>query len=200
MFGREVGVCEVGRRIEDRGIHRRMRQLVRRLKDQESGTEMMVSFHSSGSTSHQWRKLNNPGRTPFRPRLDSHLMKGCFAQLDQGAGPTCISSLAEEASDRSDFLPSFDQDLLSLYGQYRSTLVSHMDVDQAHSLEPERSLFHFHLPSSYLSLVCSHLSRSEVNSESRSAWSDSVGIENQTLFLEQFGSPFYIALISCYDG
>nr|ARX11196.1 ribosomal protein L10 [Najas guadalupensis] len=141
-----------------------MRQFGRRFQDQESrvsGTEMMVSFHSSGSTSHQWRKLNNPGRTPFRPRTE----KGCFAQLDQGAGPTCISSLAEEASDRSDFLPSFDQDLLSLYGQYRSTLVSHMDVDQAHSLEPqelERSLFHFHLPSSYLSFVCSHLSRSSL--------------------------------------
>nr|YP_009400324.1 ribosomal protein L10 [Stratiotes aloides]ARX11221.1 ribosomal protein L10 [Stratiotes aloides] len=127
---------------------------------EERSPDILVSFHSSGSTSNQWRKLKNPwfpGRTPFRPR-DSKTEKGFFAQLDQGAGPTCISYLAEEASDRSDFLPSLDQDLLELYGQYRSTLVDHMDVEKASSLEPpelETSLFHFHLPSSYLCFVCS---------------------------------------------
>lgn len=46
-----------------------------------------------------------------------------------------------------------DQDLLSLYGQYRSTLVDHMDVEKASDLET--SLFHFYLPSSYLCFVCS---------------------------------------------
>nr|ARX11183.1 ribosomal protein L10 [Halophila decipiens] len=143
-----------------------MRQFGISLKEKESRVsgevpEILVSFHSSGSTSHQWRKLQNPwfpGRTPFRP--SSGTKKGLFAQ--QGAGPTCILYLAEEALDRSDFLPSLDQDLLELYGQYRSTLGNHMDVEKAHSLEP-RSIFHFHLPSSYLSLVCSrysHLSRS----------------------------------------
>nr|ARX11190.1 ribosomal protein L10 [Thalassia testudinum] len=151
-----------------------MRQFGISVKEKESRVsgevpDILVSFHSSGSTSNQWRKLKNPwfpGRTPFRP--SSGTEKGFFAQLDQGAGPTCISYLAEEASDRSDFLttPKLDQDLLSLYGQYRSTLVDHMDVDKAHSLEPqelERSLFHWNLPSSYLSFVCSrysHLSRS----------------------------------------
>ncbi|CAK7322404.1 unnamed protein product [Dovyalis caffra] len=41
------------------------------------------------------------------------------------SSPTCILYLAEEASDRLEFLPSWDsmdQDLLLLYGQYRSTL------------------------------------------------------------------------------
>ena len=49
-----------------------------------------------------------------------------------------------------------DQDLLLLYGQYRSTLVDHMDVEKATNLdEIETSLFHFYLPSSYLCFVCS---------------------------------------------
>ena len=82
-----------------------------------------------------------------------------FAQLAHSAGPTCIAYLAEEASDRLEFLPSWDsmdQDLLSLYGQYRSTLVDHMDVEKASDLdELETSLFHFYLPSSYLCFVCS---------------------------------------------
>ncbi|CAI9267435.1 unnamed protein product [Lactuca saligna] len=73
--------------------------------------------------------------------------------------PTCISYLAEEASDRLEFLPSWDsmdQDLLLLYGQYRSTLVDHMDVEKSsHFDELETSLFHFYLPSSYLCFVCS---------------------------------------------
>lgn len=171
------------------------------------GTDIQVSFHSSGSTSQQWRKLKNlwfPGRTLFRPK----------GFLDQGAGPTCISSLSEAGCSHrvvaersrahqlgyvydgdeprrgavprarslrssSDFLPSLDQDLLSIYGQYRSSLVDHMDVDQAHSLEPqelERSLFHFHLASEYLSFVCSHLSRSP----SDEAWKkeSEVGLDN----------------------
>ena len=44
-----------------------------------------------------------------------------------------------------------DQDLLSLYGQYRSTLVDHMDIEKASDFdELETSLFNFYLPSSYL--------------------------------------------------
>ncbi|CAK7328647.1 unnamed protein product [Dovyalis caffra] len=85
--------------------------------------------------------------------------KRFFAQLAHSAGPTCILYLAEEASDRLEFLPSWDsmdQDLLLLYGQYRSTLVHHMDVEKASDFdELETSLFHFYLPSSYLSFVCS---------------------------------------------
>ena len=49
-----------------------------------------------------------------------------------------------------------DQDLLSLYGQYRSTKVDHMDIEKASDLdELETSLFHFYLRSSYLCFVCS---------------------------------------------
>nr|ARX11184.1 ribosomal protein L10 [Hydrocharis morsus-ranae] len=115
-------------------------------KEKESREErypdILVSFHSSGLTTNQWRKLKNiwfPSITLFRPFL-----------LNQGAGPTCILYLFED--DR--FSPSLDQDLLLLKGQYRSTLVDHMDVEKAS--EPlETSLFHFHLPSSYLSFVCS---------------------------------------------
>nr|YP_009430419.1 ribosomal protein L10 [Platycodon grandiflorus]ARR27550.1 ribosomal protein L10 [Platycodon grandiflorus]AWN57576.1 ribosomal protein L10 [Platycodon grandiflorus] len=130
---------------------------------EERSTEILISFHSSGSTSKQWRKLKNPwfpGRTLFRPNsFRSGKKKDFFAQLAHSAGPTCISYLAEEASDRLEFLPSSDsmeQDLLFLYGQYRSTLVDHMDVEKAsHFDELERSLFHFYLASSYLSFVSS---------------------------------------------
>ncbi|PPS13334.1 hypothetical protein GOBAR_AA07249 [Gossypium barbadense] len=98
--------------------------------------------------------------TPFRPSCcGTGKKKRFFAQLAHSAGPTCILYLAEEASDRLEFLPSWDsmdQDLLSLYGQYRSTLVDHMDVEKASDFDEfETSLFHFYLPSSYLCFVCS---------------------------------------------
>ncbi|KAA0059076.1 hypothetical protein IC582_030522 [Cucumis melo] len=133
------------------------------LSGEERSPEILISFHSSGSTSKQWRKLKNPwfpGRTPFRPSsCSTGKKKGFFAQLAHSAGPTLILYLSEEGSDRLEFLPSsdsMDQDLLSLYGQYRSTLVDHMDVEKASDLnECSRSLFHFYLPSSYLSFVCS---------------------------------------------
>ncbi|KAK9082374.1 hypothetical protein Syun_031977 [Stephania yunnanensis] len=125
-----------------------------RVSGEERSPEILISFHSSGSTSNQWRKLKNPwfpGRTPFRPSCCGTGKKTrFFAQLAHSAGPTCILYLAEEASDRLEFLPSWDsmdQDLLSLYGQYRSTLVDHMDVEKASDLDEfETSLFHFNLP------------------------------------------------------
>jgi hypothetical protein len=134
-----------------------------RVSGEERSKEILISFHSSGLTSNQWRKLKNlwfPGRTLFRPScFGTGKKKRFFAQLAHSAGPTCILYLAEEASDRLEFLPSWDsmdQDLLLLYGQYRSTLADHMDVEKASDLdELETSLFHFYLPSSYLSFVCS---------------------------------------------
>ncbi|YP_004849327.1 ribosomal protein L10 (mitochondrion) [Cucumis sativus] len=149
------------------GISLLRRESLRRLilSGEERSPEILISFHSSGSTSKQWRKLKNPWfpgrtRTPFRPSsCSTGKKKGFFAQLAHSAGPTCILYLSEEGSDRLEFLPSsdsMDQDLLSLYGQYRSTLVDHMDVEKASDLnECSRSLFHFYLPSSYLSFVCS---------------------------------------------
>ncbi|KAM3282058.1 hypothetical protein P3S67_025703 [Capsicum chacoense] len=133
-----------------------------RVSREKRSPEILISFHSSGSTSNQWRKLKNqwfPGRTLFRPScFRTRKKKRFFAQLAHSAGPTCISYLAEEASERLEFLPSWDsmdQDLLLLYGQYRSTLVDHMDVEKATNLdEIETSLFHFYLPSSYLCFVC----------------------------------------------
>nr|YP_010853325.1 ribosomal protein L10 [Syzygium samarangense]WGM81743.1 ribosomal protein L10 [Syzygium samarangense] len=139
------------------------RESLLRVSGEERSQEILISFHSSGSTSNQWRKLKNPwfpGRTSFRPSCcGTGKKKRFFAQLAHSAGPTCISYLAEEASDRLEFLPSWDSmdhDLLSLVGQYRSTLVDHMDVEKAYDLdELETSLFHFYLPSSYLCFVCS---------------------------------------------
>lgn len=129
------------------------RESLLRVSGEERSPEILISFHSSGSTSNQWRKLKNPwfpGRTLFRPSCcGTGKKKRFFAQLAHSAGPTCISYLAEEASDRLEFLPSWDsmdQDLLSLYGQYRSTLVDHMDVEKASDFdELETSLFHFYL-------------------------------------------------------
>nr|QXI86691.1 ribosomal protein L10 [Lactuca sativa var. capitata]QXI86699.1 ribosomal protein L10 [Lactuca sativa var. capitata] len=138
------------------------RESLLRVSGEERSPEILISFHSSGSISNQWRKLKNPwflGRTLFRPScFRTGKKKRFFAQLAHSAGPTCILYLAEEASDRLEFLPSWDsmdQDLLLLYGQYRSTLVDHMDVEKAsHFDELETSLFHFYLPSSYLCFVC----------------------------------------------
>lgn len=134
------------------------RETLLRVSGEERSPEILISFHSSGLTSNQWRKLKNlwfPGS--FRPRTGKK--KRFFAQLAHSAGPTCILYLTEEASDRLEFLPSWDsmdQDLLLLYGQYRSTLVDHMDLEKASSFEEfPTSLFHFHLPSSYLCFVCS---------------------------------------------
>ncbi|GKA93342.1 hypothetical protein Tco_0815328 [Tanacetum coccineum] len=139
------------------------RESLLRVSREERSLEILILFHSSGLTSNQWRKLKNrwfPGRTLFRPScFRTGKKKRFFAQLAYSAGPTCISYLVEEASDRLEFLPSWDsmdQDLLLLYGQYQSTLVDHMDVEKAsHFDELETSLFHFYLPSSYLCFVCS---------------------------------------------
>nr|WLE73535.1 ribosomal protein L10 [Thonningia sanguinea] len=140
-------------------------------EDRSPAPEILISFHSSGSTSNQWRKLKNPwfpGRTPFRPScFGTGKKKRFFTQLAHSAGPTCIFILYLAEADR--LLPSWDsmdQDLLSLYGQYRSTKVDHMDVEKASDFddrvtsdsrisELETSLFHFYLPSSYLCFVCS---------------------------------------------
>jgi len=137
--------------------------LLRVSGEEERSPEILILFHSSGLTSNQWRKLKNlwfPGRTLFRPSCcGTGKKKRFFAQLAHSAGPTCILYLAEEASDRLELLPSWDsmdQYLLLLYGQYRSTLVDHMDLEKAsHFDELETSLFHFYLPSSYLCFVCS---------------------------------------------
>ncbi|WMV50351.1 hypothetical protein MTR67_043736, partial [Solanum verrucosum] len=95
-----------------------------RVSGEEISPEILISFHSSGSTSNQWRKLKNPwfpGRTLFRIscfRIGKK--KNFFTQLAHSAGPTCILYLAEEASDALEFLPSWDsmdQDLFLLYGQ-----------------------------------------------------------------------------------
>nr|YP_010736420.1 ribosomal protein L10 [Plantago ovata]WEL36403.1 ribosomal protein L10 [Plantago ovata] len=134
-----------------------------RVNGEERSTEILISFHSSGLTSKQWRKLKNlwfPGRTLFRPSGFGTVKKQrFFPQLAHSAGPTCILYLAEGASKRLEFLPSWDsmdQDLLLLVGQYQSTLVDHMDLEKASHLdELETSLFHFFLPSAYLSFVCS---------------------------------------------
>ncbi|KAI5664341.1 hypothetical protein M9H77_23664 [Catharanthus roseus] len=123
----------------------------------------LLQKESLGSTSSQWRKLKNPwfpGRTLFRPScFGIAKKKWFFVQLVHSAGPTCISYFAEKASDMLELLlslGSMDQDLLLLYGQYRSTLVDHMDVEKASNLdELETSFFHFYLPSSYLCFVCS---------------------------------------------
>jgi len=138
------------------------RETLLRVSGEERSPEILILFHSSGLTSNQWRKLKNlwfPGGTLFRPSCGTGKKKRFFAQLAHSAGPTCILYLAEEASDRLEFLPSWDsmdQDLLLLYGQYRSTLVDHMDVEKASDFEElETSFFHFHLPSSYLCFVCS---------------------------------------------
>nr|UPH84009.1 ribosomal protein L10 [Garcinia mangostana] len=142
-------------------FERSLLQRESRVSGEERSPEILISFHSSGSTSNQWRKLKNlwfPGRTPFRPSC-FETEKRVFAQFAHSAGPTCLFDFFEEALDRLKFLPSWDsmdQDLLSLYGQYRSTLVDHMDVEKAFDFdELETSLFHFYLPSSYLSFVCS---------------------------------------------
>ncbi|KAI8022103.1 hypothetical protein LOK49_LG03G02124 [Camellia lanceoleosa] len=137
------------------------RESLLRVSGEERSPEILISFHSSGSTSNKWRKLKNIWfqENPISRPSCCVTEKEMPLQLSHSASPTCISYLAEEALDRLEFLPSWDsmdQDLLSLYGQYRSTLVDHMDVEKVYNFdELEISLFHFYLPSSYLCFVCS---------------------------------------------
>nr|QPK67177.1 ribosomal protein subunit L10 [Erodium gruinum] len=138
-------------------------RLLRESGEGRRGRSNFISFHSSGSTSRQSRKLKNPwfpGSTLFSATCFGN-RKRVFEYLVQSPGPTRQLYWDEKAADRLELLPSSSgdsthQDPLSLYGQYRSTLVSHMDVEKASHLdELETSLFHFYLPSSYLSFVCS---------------------------------------------
>ncbi|KAI8022115.1 hypothetical protein LOK49_LG03G00144 [Camellia lanceoleosa] len=102
------------------------RERLLRVSGEERSPEILISFHSSGLTSNQRRKLKNlwfPSRTLFRPSCcgTKKKKKRFFAQLAHSAGPTCIPYLAEKASDRLEFLSSWDsmdQDLLSLYRKY----------------------------------------------------------------------------------
>ncbi|CAK9140405.1 unnamed protein product [Ilex paraguariensis] len=110
------------------GISLLQRENLLRVSGEERSPEILISFHCSGSTNNQWRKLKNPwfpGRTLFRPSCyRTGKKKRFFAQLAHSAGPTCILYLAKKASDRLEFLPSWDsmdQDLFLLYGQYQST-------------------------------------------------------------------------------
>ena len=117
-------------------------------------------FLSSGSTSNQGRKLDHG--FPVEPHFAQVVAEPEKEAVFRAACSLCWSHfsiyLAEKASDRLEFQPSWDsmdQDLLSLYGQSRSTLVDHMDVEKAYDFdEMETSLFHFYLPSSYLCFVC----------------------------------------------
>ncbi|WOG86522.1 hypothetical protein DCAR_0205733 [Daucus carota subsp. sativus] len=81
------------------------RESLLRVIGEERSPEILISFHSGGSTYNQWRKLKYPwfsGRTLFRPScLGTGKKEPYFAQLAHSAGPTCISYLAEEASDRN---------------------------------------------------------------------------------------------------
>ncbi|KAL3536709.1 hypothetical protein ACH5RR_000075 [Cinchona calisaya] len=65
-----------------------------RVSGEERSPEILISFHSSGSTSKQWRKLKNPwfpGRTLFRPScFETRKKKRFFAQLAYSAGPLYI--------------------------------------------------------------------------------------------------------------
>ncbi|KAK4343782.1 hypothetical protein RND71_036876 [Anisodus tanguticus] len=84
-------------------------------------------------------KIHGFSVEPYFAQVVSNRKKeAVFRTLAHSAGPTCISYLAEEASTKLEFLPSWDsmdQDLLLLYGQYRSTLVDHMDVEKASHLD-----------------------------------------------------------------
>ncbi|KAJ7980238.1 Ribosomal protein L10 [Quillaja saponaria] len=80
------------------------RESLSRIGGEEKSPEILMSFHSSGLTSNQWRKLKNlwfPGRTQFQPSCREIGKKNqFFTQLAQIAGPTCILYLPKEASDR----------------------------------------------------------------------------------------------------
>uniref|UniRef100_A0A2P2J6Y3 Ribosomal protein L10 n=1 Tax=Rhizophora mucronata TaxID=61149 RepID=A0A2P2J6Y3_RHIMU len=132
--------------------------------EDDNVSKNIVLFHTGGLTCNQWRKLKNlcspGGRILFRPNsYGNGKKKRFFALLNQSAGPTCILYLAEEASNKHEFLTSLqsvDQDLLLLYGQHQSTLLDHKSVEKASSFdEMGASLFDFYLPAAYLSFLCS---------------------------------------------
>ncbi|KAG9141511.1 hypothetical protein Leryth_025493 [Lithospermum erythrorhizon] len=112
-------------------------------------SEILISSHSQVNQATTMAKNSKIHGFPVEP----YFCPSCFWRKKKRFLFAQLAWVAE-ASGRLEFLPSgdsMDQDLLLLYGQYRSTLVDHMDVEKAsHFDECWKHLFPFHLPSSYL--------------------------------------------------
>nr|YP_009674853.1 ribosomal protein L10 [Fossombronia foveolata]QDE12819.1 ribosomal protein L10 [Fossombronia foveolata]QIA59952.1 ribosomal protein S10 [Fossombronia cristula] len=128
-----------------------LRSSALRAQEIEKQYPYILSFHCSGLTSRQWQQIKNilctiKGKTLFKPkekkRKKSILPNNrghWIAQLASSAGPTCILYLTKKAPNNtwSQLLPpaSYSQNLVSLYGQDRSTVFNHMDMEKATTLE-----------------------------------------------------------------
>nr|WRW54399.1 ribosomal protein L10 [Styphnolobium japonicum] len=139
------------------------RESLLRVSGEERSPEILISFHSSGSTSNQWRKLKKrfPGRTPFRPSCCETGKRSGFSHsllIVQVPLVYCIWPKKHRTGWSSYLLGTpWTKICFHYMGNIDLlTLVDHMDVEKASDFdELETSLFHFYLPSSYLCFVCS---------------------------------------------
>nr|YP_009674938.1 ribosomal protein L10 [Haplomitrium hookeri]QDE12946.1 ribosomal protein L10 [Haplomitrium hookeri] len=120
-------------------------------EDIEKQYPYILLFHRSGLTSRQWRQIKNilctiKGQTLFKPKEKKRSRNilpnnqgHWIAQLASSAGPTRLLYLTKEAPNHtwSQLLPSasYSQNIVLSYGQDRSTVFNHMDIEKATTLE-----------------------------------------------------------------
>nr|YP_009863199.1 ribosomal protein L10 [Anthoceros agrestis]QHD46964.1 ribosomal protein L10 [Anthoceros agrestis]QKD76655.1 ribosomal protein L10 [Anthoceros agrestis] len=123
--------------------------LKKKAQEIDKQSPYILLFHCSGLISEQWRQFKNllcaiHGKTLFQPSRNRELphenkQNGFLAEHASKAGPTCFLYLTRKTPDDtwSQWPPaaSYNQNLVLLYGKFGSTLLNHMDIDEAADLE-----------------------------------------------------------------
>lgn len=122
------------------------RKLLMQRKAEQVAAEASASllFHCSGVNCKQWRELKNSlatiqGKSLFQPNFKNSQGANFSAKISSSPGPLCLLYLGEGASQEklSKLLPpaSMSDSMLLLYGQQQSSILNHVDVKKAASLD-----------------------------------------------------------------
>ncbi|MCO5593805.1 hypothetical protein L7F22_047823 [Adiantum nelumboides] len=122
------------------------RKLLMQRKAEQVAAEASASllFHCSGVNCKQWRELKNSlatiqGKSLFQPNLKSSHGTFFADKIASSPGPLCLLYLGEGASQDklSKLLPpaSMSDSMLLLFGQQQSSILNHVDVKKASSLD-----------------------------------------------------------------
>lgn len=122
------------------------RKLLMQRKAEQVAAQASASllFHCSGVNCKQWRELKNSlasiqGKSLFQPNFKSSQGGHFASKIASSPGPLCLLYLGEGASQDklSKLLPpaSMSDSMLLLYGQQHSSILNHVDVKKAASLD-----------------------------------------------------------------
>ncbi|KAI5081316.1 hypothetical protein GOP47_0004499, partial [Adiantum capillus-veneris] len=122
------------------------RKLLMQRKAEQVAAEASASllFHCSGVNCKQWRELKNSlatiqGKSLFQPNFKSSHFSPFAEKIASSPGPLCLLYLGEGASQDklSKLLPptSMSDSMLLLFGQQQSSILNHVDVKKATSLD-----------------------------------------------------------------